>query len=215
MSIFVTHGKVKLALHTLRHGSGRPLLLLHALGEQSPDEVPDRYQGWPGPVYALDFTGHGQSSVPHGGGYTAEILMGDADCALAMLGEATVVGEGLGAYVALLMAGGRPELVRGAVLCDGAGLTGGGDEPGPVVVRGVTESDKAPDPFALVELAEDLRPSDYAANFARLAQRSSGLDYPISVAAKTRPDWLKRVLAEPGVCESTVEEALARYASVD
>lgn len=215
MTIFVTHGRVKLAVHVYREGPGRPLLLLHALGEASPPQAPRYCENWPGPVYGLDFTGHGQSSVPQGGGYTAEVLMGDVDCALAMIGEATIVGRGLGAYVALLIAGGRPNLVRGAVLCDGAGLYGGGDEPGPVIVRATTERDHAPDPFALVELAEDLRPQDYAANFAKLAQRSSGLAHPISVAAKERPDWLRRILTEPGVCETTVEEALSRYASLE
>ena len=55
--------------------------------------------------------------------------MGDADVALAHLGAATVLGRGLGAYVALLIAGARPHLVRGAVLCDGPGLAGGGIGP--------------------------------------------------------------------------------------
>ncbi|MBV9256202.1 MAG: alpha/beta hydrolase, partial [Actinobacteria bacterium] len=31
------HGKVDLALHDLRAGTGRPLLLLHGLGERSPE----------------------------------------------------------------------------------------------------------------------------------------------------------------------------------
>jgi hypothetical protein len=84
-----------------------------------------------------------------------------------------------------------------------------------VVVRGTTERDETPDPFALVELAEDLRPSEYAASFAMLAGRSSGLDQPVSVAARARPDWLRRVLAEPGVAEATIEEALAMYAAVE
>ena len=55
-------------------GTGRPLLLLHGLGERSPTAVPDHLAAWPGPVWALDFTGHGASSVPRGGGYTAEML---------------------------------------------------------------------------------------------------------------------------------------------
>ena len=37
--------------------------------------------GWPGPVYGLDFTGHGASTVPVGGGYSAEMLLADADTA--------------------------------------------------------------------------------------------------------------------------------------
>ena len=34
------HAKVELALHTLREGEGRPLLLLHGLGERTPAAVP-------------------------------------------------------------------------------------------------------------------------------------------------------------------------------
>ena len=55
--------------------------------------------------------------------------MADVDVALAELGPSTVVGRGLGAYIALLIAGARPQLVRGAVLCDGPGLFGGGVGP--------------------------------------------------------------------------------------
>jgi len=102
---FLTHNKVRLALHELRASdAGRPLLLLHGLGESSFDHVPVWAHDWPGAVHALDFTGHGGSTVPLGGGYAAEILLADADAALAALGECTVVGRGLGAYVALLLA---------------------------------------------------------------------------------------------------------------
>ena len=38
---------------------------------------------------ALDFTGHGQSTIPAGGGYNAEILLADADIALAALAGET------------------------------------------------------------------------------------------------------------------------------
>ena len=108
MTIFLTHHKTKLALHALRRAEGPRLLLLHALGERSPESVPGEIAGWPGSVYALDFTGHGQSTVPAGGGYTAEVLMGDADTALAMTGPATVLGWGLGGYVALMLAAVAP-----------------------------------------------------------------------------------------------------------
>jgi pimeloyl-ACP methyl ester carboxylesterase len=214
MTIFLTHNRVKLALHHLRPGSGRPLLHLHALGEHSPDHVPLDLDAWPGPVFALDFTGHGASTVPGGGGYTSEVLMGDADAALQMIGNATVVGRGLGAYIALLIAGGRPQQVRGAILCDGAGLVGGGDEPGPLVVRGVPGANTAPDPFALVELASDLRPPDYVVRFAELAAQHSGLTQPIAVAAKARPDWLKAVAGHSSVAVESLEDALRRFASL-
>jgi pimeloyl-ACP methyl ester carboxylesterase len=215
VTIFLAHHKTQLALHSLRRAEGPRLLLLHALGEHSPDTVPGEIAGWPGAVYALDFTGHGQSSVPAGGGYTSEVLMGDADAALAMIGEATILGWGLGAYVALMIAAGRPKLVRGAILADGSGLSGGGDVPGVLAVRGVhTGHPGAPDPFALVELSSDLRPRDYAADFARIAHRESGLDVPISVVAAARPDWLAAVVEQEGVRVTTLDEALGRYAEV-
>lgn len=211
MTLLLTHNKTRLALHELRGGPGRPLLMLHGLGERTPGQVPADLEMWPGPVYGLDFTGHGQSTVPAGGGYTAEILMGDADIALWHLGQSTVVGYGLGAYIALMIAGGRADLVHGAILCDGHGLEGGGTEPGPIVVRGVPERMESPDPFAMVELSSDLRPPDYAAAFAKLAHQGSTLAEPITVCAKGRPDWLREVLRQPGVREGTLVEALATY----
>ena len=63
------HGRVALALHELRAGTGRPLLLLHGLGERSPEKVPSDAEAWSGPVHALDFTGHGQSTITVGGGF--------------------------------------------------------------------------------------------------------------------------------------------------
>ena len=50
----------------------------------------------------------------------------DVDAALAALEPQTLYGEGLGAYIALLTAGARPDRVRGAILADGPGLAGGG-----------------------------------------------------------------------------------------
>ena len=77
----------------------------HGLGERAPADVPRYLDAWHGPIAALDFTGHGLSTIPRGGGYTAEVLLADADAALRAVGEATVLGRGLGAYVALLLAG--------------------------------------------------------------------------------------------------------------
>ena len=96
-TVWLTHNRARLAMHCLRGGEGRPLLLLHGLGEESPLVVPPWAEPWRGPVWALDFTGHGESEIPLGGGYSAEILLADADHALAHLGTATVVGRGLGA----------------------------------------------------------------------------------------------------------------------
>lgn len=207
------HNKVDLALHRLRDGDGRPLLLLHGLGEASPAQVPDWADAWPGPVTALDFTGHGLSSVPHGGGYTAEILLADADAALAALGKVTVVGRGLGAYIALMLAGARAADVRGAVLCDGGGLAGGPVGPTSQSFVIIPPTGRPPDPYALFEMSRDLRPPDYAQLFVRLAVEASGLDDPIAVAAVVRPPWLAAVVEEVGVTSCSVREALQMYAS--
>jgi pimeloyl-ACP methyl ester carboxylesterase len=163
----------------------------------------------------LDFTGHGASGVPRGGGYTAEILMGDADAALAHLGEATLVGRGLGAYVALLLAGGRPRQVRGAILRDGPGMAGGGSgSTTPFFSHVAPHARRTPDPFALVELARDIRPADYALVYARMAIQGSGLERPISVCTVERPDWLATVCNEPGVQQTTFSDALAHCAAL-
>jgi len=207
------HSRIELALHRLREGTGRPLLLLHGLGERSPARAPSELEVWPGPIWALDFTGHGASTVPSGGGYTAECLMGDADAAISELGEVTLRGRGLGAWVALLAAGARPREVRGAILVDGPGLAGGGARPGSPAILYVDPAASAPpDPFALVELARDVRPPEYATAFVRLANELSGLARPVSVCAVERPEWLRAVLEEPGVEAASLAAALAGYA---
>ncbi len=209
---FLTHNRVRLAVHTLHEGTGRTLLLLHGLGERSPDTTPAFAADWAGPVVALDFTGHGASTMPIGGGYTAEILLADADAALTHLGEATIVGRGLGAYVGLLLAGARAEQVSGIVLADGPGLSGGPSVPTSQPVFSLAAVDSPPDPYALVELGRDLRPPDYAATFARMAVQRSVLDEPITVVAKFRPAWLRAVAEEPGVAEAgSTADALSRY----
>jgi pimeloyl-ACP methyl ester carboxylesterase len=214
--IRLTHVRTTLALHALRaEGSDGvpPLLLLHGLGERSPAAVPAAAAAWPGRVFALDFTGHGASSVPKGGGYSPEVLMGDADAALAHLGKATVLGRGLGAYVALLLAGARPDLVRGVVLCDGPGLGGGGARPGTPYLGYVDpRAPTPPDPYALLDLARDVRPPEYAVAFARQAASLSGLARPISVCAGERAPWIRAVVDEVGAPETTLDEAIAFHA---
>lgn len=212
VTTYVTHNRIQLALHALRDTPGRALLLLHGLGERSVAAVPAWAADWPGPVCALDFTGHGDSTIPIGGGYTAEILLADADAALAHLGEATVVGRGLGAYIALLLAGARAGQVHGAVLADGPGMSGGPSVPTSQPVVALEAVAGPPDPYALVELGRDLRPPDYAATFTRLALQGSALDEPIAVVARFRPAWLQAVVDEPGVADlPTIDAALARY----
>jgi pimeloyl-ACP methyl ester carboxylesterase len=214
---WLRHNRIELALHRIAEGSdpvARPLLLLHGLGEATP-AVPPVGVDWPGPVLGLDFTGHGRSTVPDGGGYTSEILVADVDAVLAEVGSVTVLGRGLGAYIGLLIAAARPELVRGVVLSDGPGLVGGGVHPGsPTLPYPPAAPPGSPDPFALSELSRDVRPADYAQTFVRFVVEGSDLPQPLWVAAVVRPEWLEAVAAEPGVGRGTVPAGLARYAAL-
>jgi pimeloyl-ACP methyl ester carboxylesterase len=215
------HGRINLALHTLRDGTGPRLLLLHGLGESSPQEVPADVAEWPGPVWALDFTGHGASTCPTGGGYSAEVLMADVDTVLRHMCTddqgCSVLGRGLGGWVALLIAGARGDLVRGIVIADGPGLAGGGVLPGSNHIDAPRTSPPGapatPDPYALIELSTDIRPRDYAMRFMSLATERSTLEQPVVVAATYRPPWLSAIIEEPGVAPvSSVMAGLARIA---
>ena len=216
MTTLVTlrHNKVDLALHQLCEGTGRPLLVLHGLGERTAAQVEPPLDRWDGPIFGLDFTGHGESTVPRGGGYTAESLMGDAAIALEHVGEATLYGRGLGAYVALLLAGARASRVHGAVLDDGPGMAGGGPTPpSPYLLRLPDGPHAAPDPYALAELSHDVRPPDYATSFVRQAVHFGLLEPCIAVSARVRPDWLSAVADEFGVVLESAEDALTRFAT--
>lgn len=205
------HNRIDLALWELRSGEGRPLLLLHGLGEETSAAVRPEYDAWPGPVFGLDFTGHGSSTIATGGGYFCEVLMADVDTALQHLESATVTGRGLGGYVALLIAGARPEQVRGAVILDGPGLSGGGPGPSSIDLSRPAHTGTTPDPVALTELSRDIRPPDYARTFAWQASALSGLDSAIAVAAVNRPPWLVEVAAQPGVVECSLAAALELF----
>jgi len=215
------HGKIDLALHHLRDGEpgARPLLLLHGLGESSPTVVPAWAATWRGTIAGLDFTGHGRSTVPRGGGYTAELLLGDADAALGALTDndptrsITVAGRGLGAYVAMQLAGARAAQVHGAILLDGPGLAGGPTGPTSQSFFSLATNGSTPDPYALVELGRDLRPPDYATLFVRLSLAASELEEPIAVTCVFRPDWVEAVVREHGVLDASVAEAIAAYST--
>jgi hypothetical protein len=81
-------------------------------------------------------------------------------------------------------------------------------------VRPTDAIDAAPDPFAMLELARDVRPSDYATSFVRQTTQLSDLERPISVCGVERPDWLAAVIEEPGVALTSIAEALACYAEI-
>jgi pimeloyl-ACP methyl ester carboxylesterase len=184
------HRRVELALHALAAGEGLPLLLLHALRGSSDDWRREAID-WPGPVHALDFCGHGASARLGGGAYMPELLAGDADAALAAIGPAAVAGSGLGAWVALLVAGARPDLVPAALLLPGAGLAGGGPDVASVRaedVPGVEASAAGGEDPLLLLLDRDVRPPEYAEPFARAARRVLVAD---DVAAP--PPWWQAV----------------------
>lgn len=215
MIVNLTHNKITLALHQLKSaepGSGQSaLLVLHGLGEES-SMPPAPWDQWSAGIWALDFTGHGQSTLPTGGGYTCELLMSDVDIALAHLGPCTILGRGLGAYIALLISGGRPELTRGIVLADGPGLTGGGSEPTSAMWAVPGDQDgSTPDKHALIELSADLRPPDYATSFLRLLMAHSDMETPLVVTAKSQPPWVGAVANEPGVVSESISQAFDRY----
>ena len=210
---FLVNGSLRLALHTLAEGEGRPLLLLHGLGEQSPMSRPEWTSVWNGPVLALDFTGHGESDVPVSGGYTPEGLMSDVDAVLAEHGPVTIVGRGFGAWVGLLVAGARTSHVHGVVLFDGSGAVGGGSQPPTPYVNVLPASGTTkPDPYALLELSRDPRPPDYALDYVRFILEDSEIENPIVVSARIRPEWLAAVASDIGVIELPLEQAIESFA---
>lgn len=203
-------GRHTLAMHRLLDRDGPALLLLHQAEGSSRDWREDDLATWPGPVFGLDFCGHGESEWIAGGGYAPELFAADADQALATIGAAHVVGSGLGAYVALLLAGTRPEAVRGALLWRGRGLVGHGPEPNCIDLdartdellaafegpRDEAEQRAAPDP--MVALSErDIRPLPYARSFA---ERASQL--VLAALDGEPPEWWRAAAEVPSVREA-------------
>ncbi len=209
-------GRHELVLHTLQEKSGDALLLLHALWGSNRDWSTDA-SPWPGPVFALDFSGHGESQWVKGGGYYPELFAADADAALSEIGACHLLGAGIGAYVALLLAGARPDDVRGAVLTAGRGLAGQG--PVPDFDDMVRRSDGALEAFAaprdaptatdpMVAMVEtDVRPLDYACAFGRRARR-------IVLAGSGEPAaWWKALREVPAVTEVAASGDAVRSAA--
>jgi pimeloyl-ACP methyl ester carboxylesterase len=193
----ITHGRIALELHELAGRDGPTLLLLHALFGSSEDwgEAP---AAWPGRVYALDFSGHGRSDWLIGGSYYPELLAADVDAALAHTGPALIAGAGLGAYVALLVAGARPDLAPAALLLPGAGLEGGGALPDferefPDVEAWMDQTAAVGRCDPLVRMLDLLvRPADYAEAFARAARRLL-----LAEGGPPRPPWWEAVRGSP------------------
>jgi pimeloyl-ACP methyl ester carboxylesterase len=222
--IRIRHGRVSLALHPLRGGAGTPLLWLHALRACGSDgQAQAAARAWPGPVFGLDFSGHGASEWVGGGAYSPELLAGDADAALAHLGGAHLAGAGVGAYVALLLAGARPDTAPAALLLAGAGLAGGGAVPDPrrptsEAWLAASDARRPPpavrppcDPLLLL-LESDVRPTDYAEAFAGGARRLL-----LAEDGEARPPWWQtaaRAAAAERIPSADLAQALSRLAGV-
>jgi hypothetical protein len=60
-------------------------------------------------------------------------------------------------------------------------------------------------------MAQDLRPPDYAATFARLALQQSALAEPLLVCVRARAMWVDAIIDEPGVISGiSLDTAIAR-----
>jgi pimeloyl-ACP methyl ester carboxylesterase len=197
----IEHGRVRVALHELRSGPGPAVVAVHALHGASA-EWGESLASWHGSVYAVDLTGHGSSGALAGGAYYPELLAGDVDVAVAATGARHLVGRGLGAYLALLVAGSRPTRIDGALLLPGEGLDGGGADPvfhdvharfDEGLRKSAEPSRSANDP-ALSLLESDVRPRDYAESFARRARRIL-----LAEDGGARPPWWSALRELPGI----------------
>jgi 3-oxoadipate enol-lactonase len=112
-------GGIRLAYRVSGSPDAPPVVLMHALGENSTDwdavagDLAGTFR-----VYALDLRGHGASGRP--GAYSVELMRDDLWAFLDRLGidRVTLVGHSLGGMVACLAAQDRPERVARLVLED-------------------------------------------------------------------------------------------------
>lgn len=215
----LTHGRTEIELHLKKKGQGTAVLLLHELGGSHADFNGVAFDGWPGPVYALDFAGHGASGHVAGNGYYPEYFLADADIAMSAAAveaktktksevEFVVVGAGIGGYVALMLAAARSERVAAALVLPGRGLGGGGLVPdfGKPGYKGLEawEAEVAelashyqPGTDPMVSACErDLRPAPYVEELAAGVRRLLLSD--AVVASGEVPSWWSLAMNAPG-----------------
>lgn len=115
-------------LHYLEAGSGPPVVLLHGLGGDGSRWAPNiEPLAKDFHVYALDQIGFGESDKPlanYHTGMLAEFLVDFLKAA--HVGRASLVGNSMGAGVALYTAAKFPQAVDKIVLADGGGYRAGG-----------------------------------------------------------------------------------------
>lgn len=107
--------------HTLRYlkaGSGRPLVLLHTIRTQLDyfhEAIPALAEQYT--VYALDLPGHGHSSIDTRANYDEPYLRSAVIGFIDKLGleDVTLVGESIGAVLALTVAAALPQKIRRVV----------------------------------------------------------------------------------------------------
>ncbi|WP_406005521.1 alpha/beta hydrolase [Streptomyces sp. NBC_00637] len=116
------------ALRYLRAGTGAPLVLLHTVRTQAEHfrslipSVSDRYT-----VYALDLPGMGYSEIVPGASYDEPAMRAGVERLLTELDlrDVTLVGESMGAVLALTTAADLPERVRRVVAVNTYDFRGG------------------------------------------------------------------------------------------
>ena len=209
--------RIDLALHELRAGDGPPA------AAPARSRRADAAQA-PGYADRLARPGLGRSTSPATATSTsraaaatrAEVLMGDADAALAAARPGDDARPGARRVRRRCSSPAPGRTWSAARPRDGPGLAGGGTGPsshdarrcrgdGAVGAARPVRARRALPRRAPARLRGHVRPPGVDA--VRAAERRS------RCRARWQPPWLEAVVREPGVVESSIEDALASYAS--